>query len=693
YTLSTASATNATLVTWSSNGTGSFDNVNLVNATYTPSAADIINGSVILTMTVTSAAPCAGDIDQMTLTINPQAIVSAGDDATICESSTYTLTTATATDYTSLLWTSNGTGTFDDATLLAATYTPSAADIAAGSVTLTLTAQSAAPCVEASDDMVLTISLQATADAGVDATICEGSAYTLSTASATNATLVTWSSNGTGSFDNVNLVNATYTPSAADILNGSVILTMTVTSASPCVGDVDQMTLTINPQAIVSAGDDATICESSTYTLTTATATDYTSLLWTSSGTGTFDDATILAATYTPSAADIAAGSVTLTLTAQSAAPCVEASDAMVLTISLQATADAGVDATICEGSSYTLSTASATNATLVTWSSNGTGSFDNVNLVNATYTPSAADILNGSVILTMTVTSASPCVGDADQMTLTINPQAIVSAGDDATICESSTYTLTTATATDFISLLWTSSGTGTFDDATILAAIYTPSAADIAAGSVTLTLTAQSAAPCVEASDDMVLTISLQATADAGVDATICEGSSYTLSTASATNATLVTWSSNGTGSFDNVNLVNATYTPSAADILNGSVILTMTVTSAAPCAGDIDQMTLTINPQAIVSAGDDATICESSTYTLTTATATDFISLLWTSSGTGTFDDATILAAIYTPSAADIAAGSVTLTLTAQSAAPCVEASDDMVLTISLQATADA
>ncbi len=115
------------------------------------------------------------------------------------------------------------------------------------------------------------------------------------------------------------------------------------------------------------------------------------------------------------------------------------------------------------------------------------------------------------------------------------------------------------------------------------------------------------------------MVLTISLQATADAGTDATICEGSSYTLSTANATNATLVTWSSNGTGSFDDVNLVNATYTPSAADVLNGSVILTMTVTSAAPCIGDVDQMVLTINPQATVNAGVDATICEGSTYTL--------------------------------------------------------------------------
>ncbi len=350
--------------------------------------------------------------------------------------------------------------------------------------------------------MVLTSQLQATADAGVDATICEGSTYTLSTAVATNAATILWTTSGTGSFNFANIQNPVYTPSQNDIDDGSVILTMTVTSAAPCVGDADQMVLTINPQATVNAGVDATICEGSDYTLSTAIATDATSLLWTSSGTGTFDDATILAATYTPSPADITAGSVTLTLTAQSAAPCVPAVDAMVLSISLQATADAGTDATICEGSSYTLTTANATNATLVTWSSNGTGSFDDVNLVNATYTPSAADVLNGSVILTMTVTSAAPCVGDADQMVLTINPQATVNAGVDATICEGSTYTLNTVpVATDATSLLWTSSGTGTFDDATILAATYTPSPADITAGSVTLTLTAQSAAPCVEA------------------------------------------------------------------------------------------------------------------------------------------------------------------------------------------------
>ncbi|MBK6347578.1 MAG: hypothetical protein IPF68_16925 [Bacteroidales bacterium] len=223
---------------------------------------------------------------------------------------------------------------------------------------------------------------------------------------------------------------------------------MTVTSASPCINAVDQMVLSINPQATVSAGADATICETGTYTLSGATSTNATSLAWTTSGDGSFSSTTVLNPIYTPGANDLTAGTVTLTLTAQSAAPCVEASDAMTLTISEQATANAGIDATICEGSTYTM-IATATNAASITWSSNGTGTFADATIEDAAYTPSAADRLNGSVTLTMTVTSVSPCINAVDQMVLSINPQATVSAGADATICETGTYTFSGATQT----------------------------------------------------------------------------------------------------------------------------------------------------------------------------------------------------------------------------------------------------
>ena len=47
----TPTATNAGLLAWSTNGSGSFSNPNILAPTYTPSDDDINNGTVILTIT------------------------------------------------------------------------------------------------------------------------------------------------------------------------------------------------------------------------------------------------------------------------------------------------------------------------------------------------------------------------------------------------------------------------------------------------------------------------------------------------------------------------------------------------------------------------------------------------------------------------------------------------------------------
>ncbi|MBK7175128.1 MAG: hypothetical protein IPH84_18345, partial [Bacteroidales bacterium] len=403
---------------------------------------------------------------------------------------------------------------------------PSAADIAAGSVTLTITASSAAPCVSASDAMVLDISRQAVVNAGADATICEGSAYTVSGATASYYSSILWTSSGTGVLSDETTLTPTYTPAAGE--TGVITLTLTATSDAPCTDATDQMTITITPAATVSAGADATICETGSYTLAGSAVANATTLLWSTSGTGTFNNMTALHPIYTPSAADITAGAVTLTITAMPAAPCTAVSNAMVLNINRQATVNAGADATICESGTYTLVNAVAANATTLQWATSGTGTFDDATALNPVYTPSVADITAGSVTLTITASSAAPCSDATDAMVLNINGQATVNAGADATICETAgSYTLSGAAVTNATTLLWTTSGTGTFNNATTLNPVYTPSAADIAAGTVTLTITASSAAPCVSASDAMVLNISRQAVVNAGADATICEGS----------------------------------------------------------------------------------------------------------------------------------------------------------------------
>ncbi|MFZ4521893.1 MAG: PKD domain-containing protein, partial [Bacteroidales bacterium] len=695
YTVSGATAPNSVSVLWTTNGTGILSGATSLTPTYMPAIGEI--GIVTLTLTANGAGECPVATDQMVLTILPKAITNAGSDATSCQNTAFTVTSATASNYSGLLWSAPGPGVLTNETTLTPTYTPGAAQT--GDVILTLTATGNSPCGVVSDQMTIHIIPSATAQAGSDATICESAvSYSLATATATNNSGLLWSTDGTGTFSNINELNPTYTPSAADITLGHVTLTLTALGTAPCGNAVDAMTLTIERQPVVNAGSDVNVCASAgSFTVSSATATHYANLLWTESGTGTLTGETTLTPTYTFGAGET--GSVTLTLTGSPLAgsQCVDAIDEMIITITPSATAQAGSDATICESAvSYSLATATATNNSGLLWSTDGTGTFSNINELNPTYTPSAADITLGHVTLTLTAFGTAPCGNAVDAMTLTIERQPVVNAGSDVNVCASAgSFTVSSATATHYANLLWTESGTGTLTGETTLTPTYTFGAGET--GSVTLTLTGSPLAgsQCVDAIDEMIITITPSATAQAGSDATICESAvSYSLATATATNNSGLLWSTDGTGTFSNINELNPTYTPSAADITLGHVTLTLTAFGTAPCGNAVDAMTLTIERQPVVNAGSDVNVCASAgSFTVSSATATHYANLLWTESGTGTLTGETTLTPTYTFGAGET--GSVTLTLTGSPLAgsQCVDAIDEMIITITPSATAQA
>jgi len=691
YSTSGASAINHTSLLWSSSGTGTFGNPILLVTNYTPSASDIANGSVILTLTATSQAPCSAPIsDFMVLTIQPAPVANAGPDAAICENDTYYVTGATASDYSTLLWTSSGNGTFVDATTLNPTYTPGSADIASGTVTLTLTAQASAPCLsQNSDSFILTVNPIASVDAGLAASVCEGTGLLILDATGSDYLTVNWTTSGTGTFNNGNTLSPTYFPSAEDATNGTVVLTLTAMSLAPCSDLVsDTKIITVTPMPLVDAGPDAVSCGLSAFNITGATASDYVSLMWTTSGSGVFTNATILNPDYIPSAADLLAGMVSLTLTANSAAPCsTDPSDSFVLSLQDEATADAGADATVCEGDSYTVFDASATNYSAVNWTTNGTGVLSGGNTLNPNYTPSAADALAGTVNMILTSYGISPCGDETDTKVLTISARPIVNAGPDASICYGTSYTLSFATAQHQSSVIWVSSGSGSFSNPNLLTPVYNPSAADLLAGQVILTLTANATAPCAGTSSDfMILMFKEGPVADAGADATICEGSTFTVSTATATDYLSLNWTTSGTGSFTLANTLTPTYTPGAADLLTGFVTLTLHAFGNPPCAEYTDDMVLTFTEPVLADAGSDVSICEGSVVIVADASAQNYASVNWTSSGTGILTNPNTLTPTYTPSAADVIAGSVNLTLTAFGSAPCNgQASSIKVITI--------
>ena len=690
-TLSGSFGSAATSATWSTLGDGTFSDNTSLTAVYTPGPTDRTNGSATLTLTTNDpAGPCLPASDNVLITIDAASVVDAGPAQSICSGNTATLAGTISGSATSATWTTSGDGTFNNATSLTAIYTPGTGDRASGLVTLTLTTNDpTGPCTPANDNVTLAISPAPVVEAGPVQTICEGQSVAMAGSFGGAASSATWTTSGDGSFDNNASMTAIYTPGATDIANGSVTLTLTTDDPTgPCVPVADNVVITIDDAPLVDAGAAQTICAGNTVALAGTLSGSATSATWTSSGDGTFSSASSLTATYTPGPADITGVTVTLTLTTNDpSGPCTPSSDNVVITINAAATVDAGPSQVICANEQASLSGSFAGAAISGTWSTAGDGTFNNPALPNAVYTPGPADITALGVTLTFTTNDpAGPCPAVSDNVAITINPTATVDAGAAQVICEGSNVSLTGTVGGGASSGTWTTSGDGTFGNASSLTTTYTPGTGDLAASTVTLTLTSNDpTGPCTPATDNVTITINKVATANAGGDQIICTGSTATLAGSFGGTATSASWSSSGDGTFNDINAPGAVYTPGATDIANGSVTLLFTSNDpAGPCVAATDNVLITISAAPVAGAGADQIVCSGNTVTLA-GTISNASASTWSTSGDGTFNDATSLTAVYSPGAADLLAGSVTLTLTTEDpAGPCVSDDDNVLIT---------
>ena len=685
FTVSDAAVTGSTTYLWTHDGTGSLDDATILNTTYRPTAADDGN-LVTMTLTVTANAPCTDVTDQMTIDFTGGATAYAGDDANVCSDGPYNIQNITASGYNTLSWTHTGAGILDDTDPLNPIYTPATADEGTV-VTLTLLADATAPCPDASDEVELTIIAPPVIDAGGNGSICESGTYTISDAIATNAVSYFWTHDGAGTLDDATILNPTYTPGLADI-GGSVNLTLTVTGNAPCVDIADNMRIDLTGGATAEAGDPSDVCSDATHAIQNVSATGYSTITWTHDGAGTLDDSDPENPIYTPDPAD-EGNVVTLTLFADADDPCPDATDDVALTIIAPPTVDAGADGMICEGGTYTISDATATDAASYLWTHDGAGTLDDATILNPTYTPGVTDI-GGSVNLTLTVTGNAPCGGATDTMTIDLTGAATANAGDDSDVCSDASHTITNVSATGYSTLVWTHDGQGTLDDSDPLNPTYTPTAAD-AGNVVTLTLLSDATDPCPDATDQVQLTIIAPPTVEAGSDATICQAGTYTVADAVVTNSLNYQWTHDGSGTLDDPTALLPIYTPTPADGGN-MVTMTLTVSADAPCADVTDMMQIDVSSIAAANAGDDAEVCAGDSHPITSVTASGAITYVWTHDGQGTLDDSDPLNPIY-QSLTTEAGTQVTLTLTVTAPAPCQGSDDQVVLNIIDNPTVDA
>jgi len=445
-----------------------------------------------------------------------------------------------------------------------------------------------------------------TANAGQDVAICEGNCTTLT---ATGGSLYVWSTGDQmGTITVCPAVTTTYY--------------VTVTDNNGC-SDVDDVTVTVNPLLVVSAGQNVAICDGN---CTTLIATGGVSYEW-SNGAHTVNTTVCPAAT------------TTYTVTATDANGCTGVASVTV-TVNPNPVADAGPDVAICAGGCTTLT---ATGGTMFVWSTGATMGYINVcPTATETYYVTVTDNNGCSDVASVTVTvnpnpvaDAGPdvaiCAGECttltasggtmfvwstgDQMgvitvcpaatttyyvtvtdnngcsdvasvTVTVNPNPVADAGPDVAICDGECTTLTASGGTMFV---WS-----TGDQMGVITVCP--------AATTTYYVTVTDNNGCSDVAD-VTVTVNPNPVADAGPDVAICEGECTTLI---ATGGTMFIWST-GQNMGDIIVCPGATTT------------YYVTVTDNNGCS-DVADVTVTVNPLPIADAGSDVAICEGECTTLT-------------------------------------------------------------------------
>lgn len=351
---------------------------------------------------------------------------------------------------------------------------------------------------------------------------------------------------------------------------------------------------------------------------------------------------------------------------------------------------DAGVEEdTVCANVPYPLTGIVGGGSVTGTWGGSGYGTFSSgLTALDNIYVASNLDTIISPV--TIILSSTGPCPVMKDTLILHVDPAPIVNASADQTVCANNAdVVLDGAVFGGSTTGVWSTLGSGSFvPDEFTMDAIYIPSPADTAVGSVTLVLTSTGAAACNVVSDTMIVTITESPVAEASVDTIYaCSNNpNFALSGIVYGATTTGKWTTSGNGSFSPDNLtLNCNYTPTPSDVAGGSITIYLQSTSNGSCTISTDSIVVIFTPSPVVYAGGDILACTNEPAVDLSATVTGATLTGQWSGGSGTYTpDNTNLNAGYIPTPAEVLAGTVSLTLTSTNNGTCVSVSDVVQIT---------
>ncbi|OFZ46840.1 MAG: hypothetical protein A3D92_02870 [Bacteroidetes bacterium RIFCSPHIGHO2_02_FULL_44_7] len=602
------SASPAATVTGTPGGTFTYNPNPADGSSVNGSSGSITNGvgGTTYTLQYTTSGACPA-ISTQTVTVYALPVVDLPN-YTVCTGGTVTLTATGATSYT-----------WSPGTYLNTTSGASVNSTPAVNITYTVTGTNANGC-QSSDAGTVTILANAPINAGSDVTICSGESTILT---ASGGVSYTW-------LAPISASGATQSVSPL----GTTTYTVNGTDASGCSGS-DQVQVTVNPLPTATVSGGGSICINSAspapvITFTGANGTSPYIFTYNING-GAPQTITSVGNTATITAPVNVAGTFNYNLVSvsdASATVCdqLQAGTATVIVNALPIV-NAGVDQTVCQNTSVTLS---GSGATSYVWN-NGVNN-------GVAFTPGV-----GTVTYTVTGTDGNGCV-NTDQVDVIVNPLPAVNAGPDQSVCAGSQVTLSGSGATSYVWNNGVNNGVA-----------FTPGV-----GTVTYTVTGTDGNGCVN-TDQVVVTVNPNPTPTINGASTYCTGTFSTLSTSVPYSGYL--WSNMAVT--PTVNVLAGSYTVTVTDangcqgtsptfvvtennvvtyntsisicqgasaIIHGnsetvSGVYSQTFTLPTGC-DSVSNVTLVVNPLPAVNAGTDQTVCTGVQTTLTASGAQGYV-----------------------------------------------------------------
>lgn len=521
--------------------------------------------------------------------VDPAPTVNAGPNQASCNGDPVVLSGSFGGSATSVLWTTSGSGTFDDATLPGATYTPSSADITSGTVTLTLTTDDpSGVCGAAQSTCVITIS--GAPDASFSYTggpFCQ-SATTVNPVFGPGASGGTFSSTTGLSINTSGVVNPSLsTPGTYTVVN-------TIAANGSCPSATANNTITIEvlpPVPVISSN--APVCMGTTLNLTSSSAIAYN---W--SGPNGF-----ASTLQNPSISNITASGAGTYTCIVSNGTCNSAP----VSISVQVNPtpvgpSLSSNSPVCENGTLQLNADTISGASY-SWS--GPNGFTSTQQNPAISGVTMAEA--GTYTCTVTVNGCQS-LGSTTSVSISPAPSAPV-LGSNSPVCEGGTLNLTAGTVSG-ASYTW--NGPNSF-----ASGVQNPSVSNVNnanAGTYNCTITVSG---CTSTSSSVMVSVNPNPSAPVVSSASSnCEGTTIQLSASTVSGATY-NWS--GPNGFSS-SVQNPTI-PSATSVNSGTYSCTVTVNG---CTSSNSDLVITVNPSpAAPTIASNSPVCAGSSLMLTAST----------------------------------------------------------------------